>query len=186
MFDELIRRWWIVAARGTVAVLFGVAAFVAPEKTLALLVSLFGLFALADGIFTMGAGLSLSWLSLFLEGVVGGAVGLLTIFYPAAAQLWFIYLIVAWAFVTGALEILGALRLRHVVNGPMIRGEWLLGVSGVLSLAFGGLVSAQSEAGPEALIWIIGAYAVASGGLLLALGFNIRHWRPTLPTAATA
>ena len=59
MFDELVRRWWIVAARGVVSVLFGVAAFVAPEATLTWLVKLFGLFALADGLFTMGAGLEI-------------------------------------------------------------------------------------------------------------------------------
>jgi uncharacterized membrane protein HdeD (DUF308 family) len=67
MFDELIRRWWIVAARGIVAVAFGVAALLAPAQTLAVLVSLFGVFAVADGVFTMGAGLSLNWLSLFLK-----------------------------------------------------------------------------------------------------------------------
>ena len=83
MFDELVRRWWIVAARGVVSVAFGIAAFVAPDRTLSLLFSLFGLFALADGVFTMGAGLAVSWLSLFLEGFVGSAVGLLTLFFPS-------------------------------------------------------------------------------------------------------
>ena len=119
MFDQLIRRWWIVAARGVVALVFGAVAFLAPERTLAFLVSLFGVFALADGFFTIGAGLSLNWLSLFLEGVVGGAVGLLTFFYPPAAQMWFVYMIVAWAFVTGALEIAGAFGL-----GRWSRARW--------------------------------------------------------------
>lgn len=185
MFDQLIRRWWIVAARGIVAVAFGVVAFFAPERTLGWLVSLFGVFALADGLFTMGAGLSVNWLSLFLEGVTGGAVGLVTVFYPPVAQMWFVYLIVAWAFVTGALELVGALSLRRMVNGPMVKGEWLLGVSGVLSLLFGAMVALQPDSGSVAFIWIIGGYAIVSGTLLLALALNIRTWSPVLPPPAT-
>jgi uncharacterized membrane protein HdeD (DUF308 family) len=181
MFDELIRRWWIVAARGIVAVAFGVAAFLAPQRALAFLVSFFAVFAAADGIFTIGAGLSLNWLSLFLEGVAGGGVGLLTLFYPPAAQAGFAYWIVAWALVTGGLEVVGAFSLRKIVNGPMVQGEWLLGASGVLSLLFGAVVAAQSDAGGATLAWVIGAYAVVSGALLLALALNIRTWQPSVP-----
>jgi uncharacterized membrane protein HdeD (DUF308 family) len=176
MYDELARRWWVVGARGLVAVVFGIAAFAAPEKTLAFLVSLFGLFALADGVFTMGAGLSVNWLSLFLEGVVGGAVGLLTYFFPAVTTMWFIELIATWALVTGALELLGAFRLRKEAKGPQVRGEWLLAVSGGLSVLFGALLAVRSEPAAPALIWLLGAYALASGALLLALAFNVKNW----------
>jgi uncharacterized membrane protein HdeD (DUF308 family) len=186
MFDQLITRWWIVASRGIVVVAFGGAAFLAPEATLAFLVSLFGLFALADGIFTIGAGLSVNWLLLFMEGVVGGAVGLFTLFYPAAAQLWFPYLIMAWAFITGVLELVGAFALRQMVRGTMVKGEWLLGASGLLSLVFGTLVAVRPDAGPAALMWTIGAYAILSGALLVALAANIRGWPRLLPREATA
>jgi uncharacterized membrane protein HdeD (DUF308 family) len=186
MFDELIRRWWIVAARGVVAVAFGIAAFVAPQTTLSVLVTLFGVFAFADGVFTIGAGLSLNWLTLFLQGVAGGGVGLLTVFYPPAAHAWFVYLIVAWAFVTGGLELAGALRLRQVVQGPMVTGEWLLGASGILSLLFGALVAYRSDAPGVALVLVLGGYAIVSGVLLLALALNIRTWQPTTPSAAMA
>ena len=67
MFNELVQRWWLVAARGAVSVAFGIGALLAPDRTMSLLLSLFGLFALADGAFTMGAGLAVSWLSLFLK-----------------------------------------------------------------------------------------------------------------------
>jgi uncharacterized membrane protein HdeD (DUF308 family) len=180
MFDQLINRWWIVAARGTVAVAFGVMAFLSPDKTLTFLVSLFGIFAIADGIFTIGAGLATNWLTLFLEGVVGGAIGLLTVLFPAAAQLWFVYLIVAWAFVTGALELSGAYSLRKSATGPLERGEWLLAVSGVLSLLFGSVVAGGPSPEVARFMWAIGGYAVLSGALLLALAFNIRTWPRTV------
>jgi uncharacterized membrane protein HdeD (DUF308 family) len=180
MFDQLISRWWIVAARGILAVAFGVLALVAPERTLVVLVSLFGIFALADGFFTIGAGLALNWLTLFLEGVVGGAIGLLTLLNPAAAQLWFVYLIVAWATVTGVLELSGAYNLRKSVNGPLVRGEWLLAVSGVLTLLFGGLIATGPSAEVARFMWTVGGYAVLSGSLLLALALNIRTWPRTV------
>ena len=179
MFDRLINRWWIVAGRGLVAVAFGVMALWTPNTTLAVLVSLFGIFALADGVFTIGAGLASNWLSLFLEGVVGGAVGLLTLFFPAAATLWFVYLIAAWAFVTGGLALTGAYSLRKSVNGPLIKGERLLGVSGFLSLVFGGAVAMQSGTNVAPFMWTLGGYALLSGALLVALALNIRTWPRT-------
>lgn len=180
MFDQLINRWWIVAARGIVAVVFGLAALAVPEQTLFVLVSLFGMFALADGFFTLGAGLSAGWLFLFLEGVLGGSIGLLTLFYRATSQAFLVELIVAWAFVTGVLELEGAFALGRRVSRTILKGEWLLAGSGVLSLAFGVLLAIQSDAGSVALMWTIGGYAIMSGVLLVALALNIRRWPLTV------
>jgi uncharacterized membrane protein HdeD (DUF308 family) len=180
MFDELIRRWWIVALRGVAALGLGFAVFLSPQATLAALVTFFGVFAIAEGIFVMGAGLSLGWLTLFLEGVVGGGIGLFTWVYQPAAVQGFLYLIVAWAMITGFLEVLGAARLRRVVRGPMVKGEWLLAASGALSLVFGIVLGNQGESSP-AFAWILGTYALASGALLLALAFNVRSWRRVMP-----
>jgi uncharacterized membrane protein HdeD (DUF308 family) len=179
MFDELIRRWWIVALRGLVALAFGVAVFLAPQITLATLVGFFAVFAIAEGIFAIGAGLSLNWLTLFLEGVIGGGIGLFTWVYTPAATAGFLYLIIAWAFTTGVLELSGAVRLRTIVDGPMVTGEWLLGAVGILSLAFGIVLGVQGHAATFA--GILGSYALLSGALLLALGLNIRHWHTTNP-----
>jgi uncharacterized membrane protein HdeD (DUF308 family) len=178
MFDELIRRWWIVALRGTLAVLFGLAILLAPGRTLALFVSLFGMFALADGVFTIGAGLSVGWLTLFLQGTVGVIIGAFTLAYPPAVELGLEQLIVTWAFVTGVLEVAGAWRLRRAVVGPMVQGEWLLGASGLLSIAFGAMLAAGVGPFP----WIVGGFALVSGVLLVALALNVRTWQPTLQT----
>ena len=177
MFDLLIRRWWIVAARGLVAIVFGVAGLAAPGPTLALLVSLFGLFALAEAFFILGAGLSVNWLFLFLEGVFGGAIGLLTLFSPAAVDIWFVDLIVAWAFVTGALYLVGAVALRQV-DRSMTAGEALLVATGILTVLFGGLLLLMPDPLAETFAWIVSGYALVSGGLLMALALNIRTWQP--------
>jgi uncharacterized membrane protein HdeD (DUF308 family) len=169
-----------------VAVAFGVAAFLAPRETMAFLVLLFGAFAFADGVFTVGAGLSVSWLSLFLEGVVGMVVGLLTWLVPSVREFWFVELIAAWAFITGALELVGAYRLRKVATGPLVRAEWLLAASGIVSLVLGVLLTVQTYATGLEFVAVLGGYAVISGLLLLALGWNIRTWPHIVPPAATA
>lgn len=183
MFDELRRRWWIVAARGGAALVLGVALFVARVEALGLLVSLFGVFALADGLFVVGAGLAVGWLPLFLEGVVGMAVGAFTFLYPAGATFWFVPLIVSWALVTGGFELAAMAYLHRFARGSMRLGGQLLGYLGVVSVLFG--IGFGLRPGLSALTGILGAYAMVSGLLLLTLALNIRRWRDA-PTSAAA
>src|SRR5262245_3782465 len=56
--DVLARHWWAIALRGAAAIIFGILAFVMPGVTLAVLVLLFGAYALVDGIFNIVAALS--------------------------------------------------------------------------------------------------------------------------------
>lgn len=187
MFDELVRRWWIVAARGVVSVMFGVAAFVAPQETLGWLINLFGLFALADGLFTMGAGLAVSWLTLFLEGFVGIAVGLVTLFAPTSfTEQWLVVNIAAYAAITGAIELAGALRLRQKARGAMVQGDWLLGINGAISLLFGLMLFLDTGMAHATLITWLGAFALVSGILLLAFAINVKSWRAVLGSPAVA
>ena len=175
----LARNWWALFLRGLLAVLFGVLAFVWPGLTLAVLVLLFGAYVLADGVFAIVAAVNAPkgyarWRALLVEGVVGVIVGVLTFFWPAMTALVLLYFIAAWAIVTGVLEIGAAIRLRRAVSG-----EWLLVLSGVLSILFGLALMVAPVAGALAVVWLIGVYAVAFGVLLLALAFRLRKWGAT-------
>lgn len=175
MVYVLASKWWAVLLRGLAALLFGILTFVWPGISLTALVFLFGAYALVNGLFTVVAAFEAPqsyrhWWVLLLEGVFGVIAGVLSFVWPNITALVLLYLIAAWAVVTGAFEIAAAVRLRKVLTG-----EWLLALSGVLSVLFGALLAAWPGAGALAVLWLIGAYAVVLGVLLLTLAFKLRR-----------
>ena len=172
--DTLSRNWWLIALRGLAGILFGIITFVAPGITLAVLVILFGAYAFADGVLAVVTavrhrGTTDRWGMLLLEGIVGVAAGLVTLFWPGITALTLLYVIAFWALLTGVLEIAAAMRLRKVITG-----EWLLALGGVASIIFGVAIARFPAAGALALVLWIGAYMFVFGALLVALGFRLR------------
>jgi uncharacterized membrane protein HdeD (DUF308 family) len=55
-----------------------------------------------------------------------------------------------------------------------IKGEWLLALSGIASVIFGILLVLNPVVGSIVVVWIIGAYAIVFGILLLALAWRLR------------
>jgi uncharacterized membrane protein HdeD (DUF308 family) len=174
MTSNLAHNWWVFALRGVAAIIFGVLAFVWPNITATVLVLLFGAYAFWDGVFAIVSALRRhtrtdQWWWTLLEGVIGVGIGLATFFWPGVTAVVLLAFIAAWAVITGLLEIMAAIRLRKEIND-----EWLLLLSGVLSVLFGILLVFQPGAGALALIWVIGSYAIAFGVLLLVLAFRLR------------
>ena len=174
--DALIRNWWAVVLRGVVAVLFGVLTIFNPGLTVAVLVVMFGAYAVVNGLFTVIQAIAnrhgqRHWPTLVVSGVLSVALGLLTFFLPGVTAIALLYLIAAWAILVGITEIMTAVRLRKVVTG-----EWLLIVAGVVSLLFGVLLIVVPGAGAIAVALWIGTYAIMLGVLLVALGFRLRSW----------
>jgi len=109
-----------------------------------------------------------------VEGLLSIAIGVLAVLWPASTALTFVYLIGAWAVVSGVLEIASAVRLRKV-----IAHEWALGIAGALAIAFGLLMFYQPLAGGLAVVWWLGAYALISGVMMIVLGFRLRGYART-------
>jgi len=179
LVDDLARHWWVIALRGVAAVLFGVLAFVWPGITLAVLVLLFGAYALVDGVLGIVVavrGGTDHRLAMGLEGVVGVLAGLAAFVYPGLTALVLLYIIAFWAILTGVLEVVAAVRLRRVITN-----EWGLIIGGVLSVLFGIVLIAAPGAGALAVVFLIGAYAVLFGVALLILSWGLRSHEQRLP-----
>jgi uncharacterized membrane protein HdeD (DUF308 family) len=180
----LAGKWWTFVARGAAGIIFGLLTFFWPGISLAALVLLFGVYALVDGAFSLVAAVSRMrgrqrWWTLMFQGIAGLAAGAITLAVPQLAALALLYVIAAWAIVTGAFEIAAAVRLREHISG-----EWLLALTGALSMVFGTLVMMFPGAGALALVLWIGAYALVFGCLLVALGLKLRRWGRTQDAAA--
>lgn len=169
----LEENWWAIALRGLIGILIGIVAFLLPLPTMIALVWLFGAYAFLDGLFNLIAvwrgGRGRPWWAMALEGILGLGVGIISFIWPGITALALVYLIAAWAIVTGVLEIVSAIRLRKE-----IKGEWLLALSGVFSLILGVLFVYAPDAGAVAPVWYWGAYTAAFGILLIWLSFRLR------------
>jgi uncharacterized membrane protein HdeD (DUF308 family) len=167
--------WRILALRGLAAIAFGALALGWPRLTLWALVILWGAFALADGILTLAAVATKApatrarpWLFI-AQGLLGIAAGIITFVWPGITALALLFVIAAWALLTGVMQIMAAVRLRRELEG-----EWLLGLNGALSVLFGVLLVITPGAGALVITWLIGWWAVVFGVLLLVLAWRVR------------
>ena len=178
LLRALADNWWLVLLRGIAAIVFGVLAFMWPVLTLLTLTFLWGAYAIADGVFALWAAISgrtgqmTSRLWLAIVGLAGLIAGVLTFAWPGITALVLLMFIAGWAIAVGVFQIWGAIELRKEIEG-----EWLLILSGLLSVAFGILLFAQPGAGALAVVWIIGWYAILAGCLYVVLAFRLKKHR---------
>ena len=174
ILGNLARAWHWIVLRGVFALLFGIFAFIWPGITLAALVLVWGAYAIADGVMALIAAFTMHeegkpMASLIIAGILGIAAGVLTFLWPGMTALVLLLFIASWAVLMGIFEIAAAIRLRkHIEN------EWLLALSGLVSIIFGVLLFLQPGAGALAVIWLIGSFAIFFGILLIALGIRLK------------
>ncbi|WP_414751926.1 HdeD family acid-resistance protein [Anabaena sp. CCY 9910] len=173
---RLTRNWWTVVARGAIAIIFGLVALCWPILTLKSLVYLFGSFWLLGGILLAIAAFQDRLQDnhsklLLLEGIIGIGVGAIAFIYPGITAFVLLYLIAAWAIFTGIFEILTSVQLRQAIDN-----QWLPAVAGILSLIFGIILITWPVAEALAILWLIAAYTILFGTLLLIMGFRLRSW----------
>ncbi|HEY6644958.1 HdeD family acid-resistance protein [Povalibacter sp.] len=171
------KHWWLVVLRGVFAIAFGALAWLWPGVTVLVLVLLWGIYALADGIVALIT--AFRWRDsgkplwpLILMGLVGIAAGIVAFAAPGITAIVLLLFIAAWAVIIGVLQILTAIRLRQEIDN-----EWLLGLAGLVSLLFGILMIVRPGAGALAVVWIISLYAIFFGVLLVMLGFRLKGLR---------
>lgn len=178
--QALAQGWWLVLLRGLVSIMFGILAFAWPGKTLVVVILIFGAFMLVDGILALVSaftgrarpGRSGPTWWLILVGLAGIAAGIVTFMQPGLTALVMMVFIGAWAAVHGVFEIVGAIQMRKEAGI-----QWMLVLSGVLSLVFGLILLTLPGPGVLGLVWAIAAYAVVFGVTLVVFSFQLRKFK---------
>ncbi len=170
------RHWWMLALRGVLAILFGLVALFLPGIALLAFILVFASYAIIDGITAAFVALRerrflKRWGWVLVEGILSVVAGVLAFVYPGITALVLLYIVAAWAILSGILELMTALFLR----GDHYR-EWALALAGVLSLFFGLVLFFFPGAGLLSLLWLVGIYSILFGVLFIVRAFQLRSW----------
>ena len=167
--------WRLIMLRAFAALAFGLLTLAWPGLTVLVLVVMFGAYALVDGAFTLvdvardrpATRAHRGWL--IFDGVLGVLAGLITFVWPGITALALLFVIAAWAIVTGALRIRAAIAVRDEV--PHV---WLFGLGGALSIVFGILLVITPGAGVLVITWLVGWFALVTAAMLFVHGWHMR------------
>jgi uncharacterized membrane protein HdeD (DUF308 family) len=174
MLSTVCKRWWVLMLRGLAAIALGICAIVWPGMTLLSLVFVFATFTIIDGVASIVLGFrgeadGTVWWTMVMLGLLAIAAGVFAIAWPGKTFLILAMIIGISAIVRGMFEIYAAIALRKELDD-----EWILGLSGFMSVLFGGLILFRPGAGLLAITLLIGAYMLALGVFAIALALRLR------------
>jgi uncharacterized membrane protein HdeD (DUF308 family) len=187
--ETLVQNWWLFTLRGVLGIIFGILALIFPGPTILSLVLLFSAYMLVDGIFGIISAVRAirrkedRWGLLIFEGLLDIATGVVAFLWPALTVVAFVWLIAAWAIVSGGLMTAAGFRLN------IEHGRWWLILGGLLSLAYGVLLIITPLIGAVVFTWWLGAYALVFGVALVIFSLKLRsrqHERVSPTAVGTA
>jgi uncharacterized membrane protein HdeD (DUF308 family) len=178
-----VHNWKWFMLRGVLALLLGVGAIVFPLSAVFAFTMVFAAYCFVDGIASLVAGIhggqepGHRWGALVFSGIIGILIGILFLLMPLIATITYAFIVLvmlaAWAIITGILEIAVAVRLRREMEG-----EWLLGLSGAISVLLGigviVLVIPYPAASILSAAWLIAFFALGTGIVLVAQSLRLR------------
>jgi uncharacterized membrane protein HdeD (DUF308 family) len=175
MLIRLAGLWWLVLAKGVLTMLAGVAVLASAGESLWMFAVLLGVAALADGVMSVAIGVGGGWTDrpwweMVLVGVVGILAGLVTLAPEETTVLLLLAIFGCWALARGLVEIASAFALRKVIDG-----EWLLVMSGVVSVVFGVVLFAYPPNSALAVSTFLGAYLMTFGAVGAGLSLRLRR-----------
>jgi uncharacterized membrane protein HdeD (DUF308 family) len=163
----------MLAVRGGLGIVLGLAVLLWPRVGLGGVVTLFGTYAVLDGIWAVAWAVRASrrplegW-PVVLEGIVSVAIGVAALVSPfEAARV--VPVIAVWGLITGMLEILAAVRLPRG-----LAGHWFLAAGGAWSIFLAVLILSLPYAFTDEVVKAIGVYALFFGGLVSVAASEFR------------
>jgi len=168
------RTWWVFLIGGIASIVFGVLAFASPGIALFVLATFFAAAILVDGAFNLVGAFQNrekdGWWLMLLIGILGILVGAYALLNPPISMLAFVYIVAFQAILLGVFLIMLGYKFRKATTR-----EWILYLTGGLSVLFGLMVIMRPAAGGVSIVWLIASWAIAIGVLKVLFAFRVRR-----------
>ncbi|HZK60036.1 MAG TPA: DUF308 domain-containing protein [Cryobacterium sp.] len=154
---------------GLLMIVLGGILLAQPGLSLAAIIWLVGIFTIVYGVFLVISGIAGraeggGWA--IAVGLLAVIMGIVTLAWPGATSLAVLYIIAAWAIISGIADLLGAFA-GGISGGQRI---WLV-IVGILGIGVGIYFFVHPVTGVLALLWVVGVYLVALGIIRIIAGF---------------
>jgi uncharacterized membrane protein HdeD (DUF308 family) len=158
---------------GIASVVFGILAFGNPGVALLVLAMFFAAWVLVDGAVNIWGALSNrekdGWWIILVLGVAGVLVGGYALLNPPLSMIAFVYVVAFIAMFIGLTSLYLGWKIR-----AEIPNEWILYLSGALSVMFSLLILFKPGVGGLSVVYVIASWAILVGALRLWFAFRVR------------
>ncbi|MCB0905754.1 MAG: DUF308 domain-containing protein [Nocardioidaceae bacterium] len=173
MQPSLAPTWQMLVVRGVLGLLLGILAIAWPISTALALITLFGIWALVDGVSSLVQAFvkpnpGLIRVALALMGLVGVVAGFVAIVHPINAAVTLTWFLGIWLIARGVMELLLAF------TASSLRPQWLILVGAVIDFVLGIMFALNPGKGALGIATFLGIVALAWGAAYLAAGFALR------------
>ena len=171
--------WWFLMVRGVLAAILGICALLWPSRSLAILITLVGVFILADGV-TALVGALRNWAGseTLLQPVASLVIGPVLLFWPGASLGLLLVVLGAWVWAFGVSQILQARKLPKESDDR----AWILSLGGIAS-AIGIILMVWPATGVVAISWVIAIAAFLVAAMLFFLAMRTKRLNNRLSAA---
>ena len=177
--DFLGRTWWVYLLGGIAAIAFAILALINPSMALLMLAIYFAIYLLVDGAFSVLGALTHrdrpGWGLVLIYGLLGVLIGLWLLLNPPASVLLLVYAVAFFMVAAGLTQVLFGIKIRNE-----IKGEWVLYLSGVLSILWCALIFFQVGIGSITVAYLITFWALLFGILRVIFALRARNFAKSL------
>lgn len=167
------KTWWAYLLGGIASVAFGVIAYMKPGVALLVLSMFFAAYLLADGVFSFISAVThrnkQGWWLLMLYGLFSIVLGGYLLALPPVSMVALVYAIAFISLFFGFTQISLGVSVRKE-----IKGEWVLYLTGLMSILFGMLILFRVEIGGLTIVYMIAFWAIVIGIMRIIFAFRAR------------
>ena len=177
--NKLGDLWWFFMLRGVLAAILGICALFWPSRSLAILITLVGVFILADGV-TGLVGALRNWAGseTLLQPVASLVIGPVLLLWPGASVGLLLVVLGAWAWAFGVSQILEARKIPKESEDRALA----LSLGGIAS-AIGIILMVWPATGVVAISWVIAIAAFLVAAMLFFLARRTKRLNNRLQAA---